>query len=157
MNKWEGHAGVHFEPSVWAPETWSRLLAVIKCHLSSCLHATLLYRRGIIKVLPAPQACQGLIFFPDLLQRSREANISAVPSEHILGAWKCHISWWSRYWGNSIQWDPFEVHFAGDRGRKEETKGQTFTRGRTVSCDSLTSVLVQRPFSVTEIGSSETC
>lgn len=23
MSKWEGHAGVHFEPSLWAPETWS--------------------------------------------------------------------------------------------------------------------------------------
>lgn len=106
-----------------------------------------------LKCFQPHRHCQGLIFFPDLLQRRREANISPVPSGHILGAWKCHLSCWSRCQGNSIQWDPLETHFIGDGGRKEEKKGQTFTRGRTLSCNSLTSVILQRPFSRTKIKS----
>lgn len=69
-----------------APTQCHRLLTARKCLSLILSPATLLYRRVIIRALPAPQACQALIFFPHLFQRSRETNFSPVPSEHILEA-----------------------------------------------------------------------
>lgn len=42
----------------------------------------------------------------------------------------------------------FSSPYQGEGGGKE-TKGRNSTRGRTASCDSLTSALLQRPFSMT--------